>query len=254
MAGIHWRHLCGTWRSLHLGRNQRIQAVCADSGSGNRAVPDGAGIIGRHAVFWVGELLEVQETAVVAASPYKRKTDPELVKMCLEGDGRAWEALIKRYRRYVYSIPVKFGFTPAEAADIFQNVCLILLEHLQELKDETKISFWLGTTAARLCMAAAGERQRETSTPDEEFEKTLDPTLRLEEIRLVAESQQDLRDCIDELPQQCRDLLEMLYFEQNNPSYKEISNALGISVGAIAPTRNRCLDKLRRILKRRGIK
>ena len=190
----------------------------------------------------------------MAASPYKRKTDAELVNMCLGGDGVAWETLIKRYRRFIYSIPVKFGFRTADAGDVFQNVCVILLEHLHELKDETRITPWLQTTTMRLCMAAAGEKQREVATADEEFEDQLDPSLTLEEIRLLTEAQQDLRDRVRALPAKCRDLIEMLYFDQRSPSYQEISDSLGIPVGTISPTRNRCLEKLKKILEQRGLK
>jgi RNA polymerase sigma factor (sigma-70 family) len=190
----------------------------------------------------------------VAASPYKKSTDTELVNMCLNGDAGAWEALIKRYRRFIYSVPIKFGLSPPDAADIFQAVCVKLLEHLHEVKEETKLRNWLATTTTRVCMAALGEKQRETPTADEEFEEQPDPSLNFEEIRLLAEAQQDVRDCIQELPPRCRTLIEMLYFEQHTPTYQEIADALGISVGSIAPSRNRCLDKLRRILNRRGLK
>ena len=55
----------------------------------------------------------------MSASKYKTHTDPELVSLCLKGDALAWEALISRYRRLIYSVPVRFGFTPADAADVF---------------------------------------------------------------------------------------------------------------------------------------
>jgi DNA-directed RNA polymerase specialized sigma24 family protein len=37
------------------------------------------------------------------------------------------------------------------------------------------------------------------------------------------------------------------------PSYEEISAALGMPVGSIGPTRGRCLDKLRALVKDSGI-
>ena len=70
---------------------------------------------------------------------YKSLADSELVGLCLNGDARAWEALIIRYRRLIYSIPVKFNFTTADASDVFQAICLKLIEHLHELKDESKL-------------------------------------------------------------------------------------------------------------------
>jgi RNA polymerase sigma factor (sigma-70 family) len=193
----------------------------------------------------------------VAPDRYKRRdkrSDSELVNLCLQGDTGAWEALILRYRRFIYSIPVKFGFRSFDASDIFQTVCLSFLEHLHELKDETKINAWLSTTTSRQCLKLLADKQRETPTPDEQFEDTLDPTLNLEEIRLLTEEQQELRDCIDLLPPRCRSLIDMLYFDQGSPTYQEISDSLGIPVPGIGPNRARCLEKLRKILRERGVK
>jgi len=98
------------------------------------------------------------------------------------------------------------------------------------------------------------ESQKELPTPDEDFEDTLDPALNLEEIQLLNEAQQDIRDCVRLLPSKCRFLINMLYFDQYGPTYQEISDTLGMPVPAIGPNRARCLEKLRKILRERGIK
>src|SRR5262249_60499588 len=87
--------------------------------------------------------------------------------MCLKGDGHAWEALIRRYRRLIYSVPVRFGFEDADAADVFQAVCLKLLEHLHEVKDDRRISAWLVTTTTRQCLHLRVLKTRETTGKDE---------------------------------------------------------------------------------------
>jgi RNA polymerase sigma factor (sigma-70 family) len=178
--------------------------------------------------------------------------DQELVTMCLDGDALAWEALIKRYRRSVYAIPIKFGLTPGEASDVFQSVCVKLIEHLHELKDEKKVGAWLFSTTTRECMRFTNDKEKETPTADEEFEDRLDPALNLEEIRLEAESRQELRDIVELLPPRCRALIQMLYFDVPPVSYQDISEALGISPGSVGATRARCFDKLRRLLRERG--
>ena len=196
--------------------------------------------------------MEIQEAPVVS-SKYKSHTDPELVAMCLRGDAQAWEALIMRYRRLVYSVPVRFGFTSADAADVFQAVCLKLIEHLHELKDETKVSAWLITTTTRQCIHVKSLKHRETGA-DEEFEEPADPGENLEDLRIMTETQQTIRDAVEQLSGRCRDLIEMLYFDQRSLSYEEISQKMGMPVASIGPTRARCLDKLRTQLRRRGIK
>jgi len=186
-------------------------------------------------------------------SNYKTFTDSELVSLCLKGDSRAWEALITRYRRLIYSIPVRFGFTTSDASDVFQSVCLKLIEHLHELKDDTKVSAWLITTTTRQCIHVKGQRIREPGT-DEDLEEPPDPSENLEEIRVQIEEQQQVRDAVEQLPDRCRQLIDLLYFDTRSPSYEEVSQILGIPVPSIGPTRARCLDKLKTILRRRGIK
>jgi RNA polymerase sigma factor (sigma-70 family) len=189
----------------------------------------------------------------VSATKYNTLSDSELVTMCLRGDALAWEILIRRYRRLVYSVPVKFGFPPADAADVFQAVCLKLLEHLHELKDESKVSSWLITTTTRQCIQVRSRRYRESGI-DEEFEEPPDPADNLEALHIFVEQQQTIRDAVDQLPARCRSLIAMLYFDPRSLSYDEISQQTGMPVASIGPTRARCLDKLRLILRRRGIK
>ena len=148
---------------------------------------------------------------------------------------------------------MKFGFGSSDAGDVFQVVCLKLLEHLHEVKDETKISAWLVTTTMRHCLHLKSLRFRESST-DDDFQEPADPSDNLEELRIVTEQQQAVRDAVTELPTRCRSLVEMLYFDMRAPSYDEISKEMGMPVASIGPTRARCLDKLRTMLRRRGIK
>lgn len=186
-------------------------------------------------------------------SKYKTYTDPELVTMCLKGDAQAWEGLIMRYRRLIYSVPVRFGFTSADSADVFQAVCLKLLEHLHEVKDESKVSSWLITTTTRQCLHVRSLKYRESGT-DEEFEEPPDPGDNMEDVRIMSEQQQTVRQAVDQLSEKCRTLIEMLYFDQRSLSYDEISQIVGMPISSIGPTRARCLDKLRTILRRHGIK
>ena len=183
---------------------------------------------------------------------YKSFGDPELVALCLAGDHSAWETLIVRYRRLIYSIPVKFNFSSADASDVFQAVCLKLIEHLHELKDETKVSAWLITTTTRQCIHLRSQRMRESSSEDD-FEEPPDTSINVEDIQIQSQEQQTVRDAVEKLPDRCRRLLELLYFDVNSPSYEEISAILKMPVPSIGPTRARCLEKLRTVLRRKGI-
>jgi RNA polymerase sigma factor (sigma-70 family) len=189
----------------------------------------------------------------VSKSKYKTYTDPQLVAMCLNGDALAWEALISRYRRMIFSVPVKFGLSTNDASDVFQLVCLKLVEHLHNLKDESRVSGWLVTTAIRQCIHLRTLKGRETE-PEVDFDETIDPVENLEELRLIVEERQSVRESVDQLPQKCKSLIELLYFDEQNRSYDEIAESLGMPVSSIGPIRARCLERLRAILRKKGIK
>jgi RNA polymerase sigma factor (sigma-70 family) len=197
--------------------------------------------------------LESQEVSLVKDPAYKSYTDPELISLCLEGDGSAWETLIQRYRRLIHSIPVQFGFSSADIADVFQSICVKLLEHLHEIKAEKKIAGWLITTTTRYCLRVRVLRARESLSETGNFEESPEDVSNIEELRLQIEQQQAIRDAVGELTGRCTDLISLLYLEAEPPSYQEIGQRLNMPVASIGPTRARCLEKLRTILMRRGI-
>jgi len=188
----------------------------------------------------------------VKLADYKKHTDPELIALCLNGDALAWETLILRYRRLLYSVPKKFGFEAHDASDIFQAVCVKLLEHLHEVKDDRKISLWLMKTTFRMCIQLKAQKNRDSGTEDA-AEEPLDPSENLEELQIGIEKQQSIRDAVETLPARCRSLIEMLYFNIEPVSYDEISQRLGIPVASVGPNRARCLEKLRSVLRKKGI-
>ena len=95
---------------------------------------------------------------------------------------------------------------------------------------------------------------RESTTADEEFEEPTAEGVNVEQVQIQTQEQQTIRDAVENLPERCRNLLELLYFSTKNPSYEEISATMKMPVASIGPTRARCLEKLRTVLRRRGIK
>src|SRR5215216_1087313 len=76
-------------------------------------------------------------------------TDEALVSACRRGDEAAWETLVKRYQRLIYSIPRRAGLDESSSAEVFQNVFTILVESLGRIKKPDRIQAWLVTTARR---------------------------------------------------------------------------------------------------------
>jgi RNA polymerase sigma factor (sigma-70 family) len=57
---------------------------------------------------------------------------------------------------------------------------------------------------------------------------------------------------IRQLDPRCRRLLQQLYFEPDRKSYREIAKTLKIKPDSLGPLRSRCLEKLKKELKKMG--
>ena len=162
---------------------------------------------------------------------YDRLPDPELVARRPRHDSKAWEALIHRYKRRIFSIALRFGLSPSDAADVFQSVCIKLLKHLPLLRDESKVSAWLTTTTTRQCAHMKTQERRLVADP-EEAGTAGRPWEDLDEIRIIAQTRQTVRKALDQLPERCQELLRMLYFEVLHRTYEEVVRALGMPVSS----------------------
>ncbi|HEV2468035.1 MAG TPA: sigma-70 family RNA polymerase sigma factor [Candidatus Sulfotelmatobacter sp.] len=179
-------------------------------------------------------------------------TDPELVKECLRGDEEAWSALIDKYKRLIFSIPVKYGFSRDDATEIFQAVCVELLSELPNLRQAKALPKWIMQVAAHKCFHHKRQMQRtEARDPDDE---SLDAGVRAhaEGIFREAEEEQTLRNAISDLPPRCRQLIQMLFFEEPPRPYEQLAAELGLSTGSIGFIRQRCLERLRKRLTETG--
>ena len=99
------------------------------------------------------------------------------------------------------------------------------------MKDETKVSAWLITTTTRQCIHVRAQRMRESSS-DEDFEEPAAAGVNVEDIQIQTQEQQNIREAVEKLPDRCRQLLELLYFETTSPSYEEIGKIMKMPVAA----------------------
>jgi RNA polymerase sigma factor (sigma-70 family) len=177
-------------------------------------------------------------------------SDAALIQACRRGDASAWEHLVDRYQRLIYSIPRRSGLGEDLAADVFQHVWATLCEKLDQIEQPDRIGAWLVTTARRETWRVS-RQQRGRTVPVDETDDTFevpDGEPLPDDILVRLETQHAVRAAVDQLDERCRMLLMLLYFERDTPSYAEIAARLGTSEGSIGPTRARCFEKLRRIL------
>lgn len=178
------------------------------------------------------------------------RDDPSVVALVTRaraGDKAAWDEIVERYAPLVWSICVAFRLSRADADDVGQTVWLSLVEQLPRLREPAALPGWLATATRRECLRCAHgaeRRQRLGLRLDQEAladEHAPAPDRNL----LDAERNAALMAGLRQLGGRCRELLAMLMREPP-VSYAEIGAKLSMPVGAIGPTRARCLAKLRR--------
>ena len=168
----------------------------------------------------------------------------------MRGDQRAWNTLVDRYARLVFSIPKRYGFGDSDSDDVAQSVFLILFRKLDQLQDQQRLSAWLITTTHRECWRLGKKNPVTAGELDRHIEDVNEPS---EEKAQRWEQQHLVQQGLAELGGRCEALLRMLFLEQGAPDYETIAEQLDMKVGSIGPTRARCFRKLEAILLEMGV-
>jgi RNA polymerase sigma factor (sigma-70 family) len=161
------------------------------------------------------------------------------------GDAASWDQLVDRFSGLLWATARAHRLSTTDAADVVQTTWLRLVENLDRIQDAERLGGWLATTARRECLLVLKRSRREPPVAtDEVFDHLPDQRDDLDSSLLLAERDAILWRIFDQLPDRCRTLLRVLVADPP-PAYAEIAEALGIPIGSIGPTRQRCLRQLR---------
>jgi RNA polymerase sigma factor (sigma-70 family) len=178
--------------------------------------------------------------------PWKDRGDEAVVAAAVAGDQAAWNELVERYGRLVFSIPHRYGLDRQTCEDIFQEVFASLVRQLPRIRRRSGLPKWLITTTHRVCRRWFGQAKRPSGAASPAVEPSAPPP----ELMLRLERQHLVRQALRRLGGPCRDLLTALYGNQSTSSYEDVARQLGVPIGSIGPMRGRCLAKLLEILER----
>lgn len=186
------------------------------------------------------------------SDPADRRSDQDLIAACRQGEAAAWEQLIRRYQRLLYTVPLRLGLSEDESADVFQQTCLRLYERLDTIHDPAHLSSWLISTSRRLALDTLAHKipraHYGTPVPDQP-DSAAGPDRQLEEL----EEQHRIRRAVALLDDRCRILLYNLFYNPDEPSYEQIAALLGMPKNSVGPIRARCFSRLVRLLEEQHI-
>jgi len=173
-----------------------------------------------------------------------------LVSRCQKGNDKAWHELIDLVGPVIFSLCRKSRLSRDESFDIFGRVSLQLVGSIDSLKSPEKVFSFVATITRRqiynfyqtLRMVEFMDDQAIQAVPDKAGGSP-------EKIYELTRQRRILIKAMHHLPERDYRLMEMLFFDPDEPSYQEIAIKLKMPVSSIGPIRAKVLAKLYRILK-----
>ncbi|HSH00037.1 MAG TPA: sigma-70 family RNA polymerase sigma factor [candidate division Zixibacteria bacterium] len=172
-------------------------------------------------------------------------------KRVLTGDVNAWQELVASYASLVYTVAKRTGLNDQDAEDCAQYSWVALYRKRQSIRDPQAIPAWLIRTTRR--RAAQLLRQLAADLPSQSDTPIIDESPSPETLSERGQLDELVRSALTELDPRCKTLIEQLYFSDQKLSYQRIAEDLGLKANSLGALRQRCLVKLREILRKKGL-
>ena len=185
--------------------------------------------------------------ALEREAAYKR--DSKLVREVLSGDASAFAELMSLYKKRVESLGFSFFKNQADAEDFAQDVFLKAYTKLDTFRGESLFSTWLTRMAYNTAINAVNRRAQYVSLADET--SLPDNGLTPEEKELRTLTMEAVRECLKELPEKYKIVLDLYFFYDN--SYAEISEITSLAENTVKSHIFRAKKLLREKIIQKGL-
>jgi len=182
---------------------------------------------------------------------YAVQTDPDLVSSAQNGDTRAFDELVRRYRDKVYRLSFKILRNEDDAAEALQDAFLSAYRGLRNFKAESTFSTWL----YRITTNASLMKYRKRRDNMVSLEQSQNPGEGAEAMQLPDWSTQPLEELLDSETRQVMDegkaLLDedlrtvFILRDEEGLSNAEVAEILDLSVAAVKSRLHRSRLKVR---------
>ncbi|MEX2139514.1 MAG: sigma-70 family RNA polymerase sigma factor [Pirellulales bacterium] len=200
--------------------------------------------------------IENPRTKRVAPRDLSHLTDEELLALYKsEGDRTAFESLVQRYERELYSYLRRYLGDATLAEDAFQATFLQVHLKMEQFDPERKFRPWLYTIATNQAIDAQRRNKRHRMVSldrrnQSDTEGDIGSLLQLlvgkepgAASNLEREERQAwIRQAVENLPEQLRSALVLVYYQ--GMKYREAADVLGIPVGTVKSRLHAAILKL----------
>jgi RNA polymerase sigma-70 factor, ECF subfamily len=184
--------------------------------------------------------------------------DAQLVQQCLQGDGSAWEDLVRRHSRRIFNICYRFTGNGTEAEDLSQEVFLRVYRTLGSYRSaHGGFATWMTSVTRNLLIDhyRRTKRDRVTDSLDDAMsvvENKESAGRRPDEQVLLGELSSQVQSALTKLSPELREAVILRDLQQLE--YVEIQRALSVPEGTVKSRINRGRIELARILQQMGVR
>lgn len=174
-------------------------------------------------------------STVPLTAPAAQSSDPELVALALQGQGLAFECIMRRHNRLLFRTARSILQSDAEAEDALQEAYLQAWRHLDSFRADARLSTWLVRIVTNECLGRLRRHSAQvipldptTELPDhaEPWLMQADPDSLPEQVALRAQVRQLMEASIDRLPEAFRTVFVLRAVEEL--SVEEVAQALNL--------------------------
>jgi RNA polymerase sigma-70 factor (ECF subfamily) len=159
--------------------------------------------------------------------------DAKIARKVQKGNKEAFEALVEKYQRPIFSFIYNFFRDFSACEDLTQETFLRAYRFINTYNVKKKFSTWLFAIAKNLCIDEKRRKDKTQTLPIENVPEVKvvdhsrgkdDP----EEVVMNLDVKDQVKNLIDRLPDKYKTAVILFYF--NELSYEEISNVMGTSM------------------------
>lgn len=168
------------------------------------------------------------------------KEDRVLVERAQKGDKRAFDKLLRKYRKSVYYMLLKMVKNSDDAEDLAQEAFAKAFTSIERFDATFAFSTWLFRIASNNCIDFIRKKRVQTISIDQPVEgedgssmhfDLKDGNLDPNDALLKQQRGRYLKMALDRLPQKYRQLVELRYFEEL--SYEEVAEKTKLPLGTV---------------------
>ena len=184
-------------------------------------------------------------------------SDDKLVLKCLEGDGNAWEEIVRVYHGRIYNLAYRYTRNCALSEDLTQEIFIRVYQSLSSFRPESgNLINWLLKVSRNLIIDHYRQRRKLQLVGGSDIIEQLDfGDSRQRDALNTLEQQQTAKlvwDCLGALTPELREAVILRDLEEM--TYQEIERLLNVPEGTVKSRINRGRIELAKVLNRRKVR